>query len=194
MKIIKYVKLDSVDGTPETEVKARHGKVDPVLIDAEITKQMSGGIMIYTGLTSTECEGVLGVLEVLSEADVETVIEQLKKDKLDKLDSAYNEIVLTLGEGYPEQESASWPIQRDEYLKLRAGGTDTPWIDAVAANTGVTREVFADYIEANAVKFAKSHGCYTGQRHVQRDYILNSTIDTVKELVNSRPSFYLPTT
>lgn len=191
MKIIKYVKLDSVDGIPETEVKARHGKVDPVLIDVEIAKQISGGVMVYTGLTSVVDLNVTGVLEVLNAADAETVLEQLKEDKLTKLNAAYNEVILTLGKGYPEQESASWPIQRDEYLKLRAGNTDTPWIDAAAANTGVTREVFADYIEANAKKFAKAHGCYTGQRHAQRDFIINSTLSDIAELVNSRPAFSL---
>lgn len=192
MKIIKYVKLDSVDGIPETEVKARHGKADPVLIDVEITKQMSGGVMVYTGLTSVVDLNVTGVLEVLNTADAETVLEQLKEDKLTKLNAAYNEVILTLGKEYPEQESASWPIQRDEYLKLRAGSTDTPWIDAAAANTGVTREVFADFIEANAKKFAKAHGCYTGQRHAQRDFIINSTLSDIVELVNSRPAFSLP--
>ncbi len=190
MKIIEYVKLDSLDGIPETEMKTRHGQIDPVPIEVEITKRVSGGVTTYTGMTLATDLDVKGV-KVLNETETEAVLEDLKKSKLAKLDLTYNETILTLGEGYPEQESASWPIQRDEYLKLRAGGTDTPWIDAAAANTGVTREVFADYIEANAVKFAKAHGCYTGQRHTQRDYILNSTIDTVKELVNSRPSFYL---
>lgn len=190
MKIIEYVKLDSIDGIPETEMKTRHGQVDPVPIEVEITKRVSGSVTTYTGMTLATDLDVKGV-KVLNETETEAVLEDLKKSKLDKLDSAYNETILTLGEGYPEQESASWPIQRDEYLKLRAGSTETPWIDAAATNAGVTREMFADFIEANAVKFAKAHGCYTGQRHVQRDYILNSTIDTVKELVNSRPSFYL---
>ena len=190
MKIIEYVKLDSIDSIPETEMKTRHGQVDPVPIEVEITKRVSGGVTTYTGMTLTTNLDVKGV-KVLNEAETEAVLEDLKKSKLAKLDSVYNETVLALGKEYPEQESASWPIQRDEYLKLRAGSTDTPWIDAAAANTGVTREVFADFIEANAVKFAKAHGCYTGQRHVQRDYILNATLDTVKELVNSRPSFYL---
>jgi len=170
-KVIEYVQVDSVDGVPDNVVPCRHGKVDPVAVDGVLLKSTVGGLTVLTGMTSDPTAGIPGVLKELTDKELVDALTQVREQKIEKLNASYDKLITELGEGYPDKEQASWPTQRDERLRLLAGDTNTPWIDAAAAARGITREAFAELIADNADTFSARHGQLSGTRHLIRDSI-----------------------
>lgn len=185
MKIIKYVQLDAKDQRPTTEFPARHGAVDPLLIEQVITRtteRVRGyDHSVFVGATSADID-TAGVLHELTQDEQDELLKTLKANKQAALNRDYEKACDQLKKGYPKSEVDSWTEQKLDAAKYRAGATDTPWLDNAVIERGVDKEKLVSLIEANALLFSKIHGKLSGQRQAQRDIIdgFNNLVDIAR--------------
>lgn len=121
----------------------------------------------------------------------EKSFSQLKIEKLNEIDTSYQQAIATLTPTYPDDERLTFDKQEQEARAwLADNSTPTPFVDALAAGRQLDKSELVGRIIAKADAFAIASGLLTGQRQRYEDLLdAASTAEDVKAIV---PVYRLP--
>lgn len=121
----------------------------------------------------------------------EKPFSQLKIEKLNEINTAYQQAIADLTPTYPDDERLTFDKQEQEARSwLVDNSTSTPFIDALAAGRQMDKAELVGRIIAKADAFAIASGLLTGQRQRYEDLLdAAETADAVAAIV---PQYSLP--
>lgn len=121
----------------------------------------------------------------------EKPFSQLKIEKLNEINTAYQQAIATLTPTYPDDERLTFDKQESEARTwLADNSASTPFIDALAAGRQMDKAELVSRIIAKADAFALASGSLTGQRQRYEDMLdVAETADAVAAIV---PEYSLP--
>lgn len=130
-----------------------------------------------------------GVYTIL--AIPERELPELKTEKLNEINTTYQQAIATLTPTYPNDERLTFDKQESEARAwLTDNSTSTPFIDALAAGRQMEKAELVSRIIAKADAFAIASGLLTGQRQRYEDLLdVASTAEDVALIV---PEYSLP--
>lgn len=116
---------------------------------------------------------------------------QLKIEKLNEINTAYQQAIATLTPTYPDDERLTFDKQESEARTwLVDNSTFTPFIDALAAGRQIDKAELVSRIIAKADAFAYASGLLTGQRQRYEDML--NVAETAEEVAAIVPQYSLP--
>lgn len=121
----------------------------------------------------------------------EKPFSQLKIEKLNEINAAYQQAIATLTPTYPDDERLTFDKQEQEARAwLADNSAPTPFVDAIAAGRQMDKAELVSRIIAKADAFALASGSLTGQRQRYEDMLdVAETADAVAAIV---PQYSLP--
>lgn len=121
----------------------------------------------------------------------EKPFSQLKIEKLNEINTAYQQAIATLTPTYPDDERLTFDKQEQEARSwLVDNSTSTPFIDALAAGRQMDKAELVGRIIAKADAFAIASGLLTGQRQRYEDLLKDAK--TAEDVAVIVPEYSLP--
>ena len=121
----------------------------------------------------------------------EKPFSQLKIEKLNEINAAYQQAIATLTPTYPDDERLTFDKQEQEARAWLADNTSpTPFIDALSAGRQMDKTELVSRIIAKADAFAIASGLLTGQRQRYEDML--DTAETTEDVDAIVPQYSLP--
>lgn len=120
----------------------------------------------------------------------EKPFSQLKIEKLNEINGAYQQAIADMTPGYPDDERLTFDKQEQEARAWLADDTAlTPFIDALAAGRQMDKAELVKRIIAKADAFAIASGSLTGQRQRYEDLL--DAAETAEEVEAIVPEYSL---
>lgn len=121
----------------------------------------------------------------------EKPFSQLKIEKLNEINAAYQQAIATLTPTYPDDERLTFDKQEQEARAwLADNSTSTPFVDALAAGRQMDKAELVKRIIAKADAFALASGSLTGQRQRYEDLL--DAAETPEDVAAIVPQYSLP--
>ena len=121
----------------------------------------------------------------------EKPFSQLKIEKLNEINAAYQQAIATLTPTYPDDERLTFDKQEQEARAwLADNSTPTPFVDALAAGRQMDKSELVGRIIAKADAFALASGSLTGQRQRYEDML--DVAETAEDVAAIVPQYSLP--
>lgn len=121
----------------------------------------------------------------------EKPFSQLKIEKLNEINAAYQQAIATLTPTYPDDERLTFDKQEQEARAwLADNSTPTPFVDALSAGRQMDKAELVSRIIAKADAFAIASGLLTGQRQRYEDLL--DVAETAEEVEAIVPEYSLP--
>lgn len=120
----------------------------------------------------------------------EKPFSQLKIEKLNEINAAYQQAIATLTPTYPDDERLTFDKQEQEARAWQAdNSTSTPFVDALASGRQMDKAELVSRIIAKADAFAIASGSLTGQRQRYEDLL--DAAETAEEVEAIVPEYSL---
>lgn len=121
----------------------------------------------------------------------EKPLSQLKIEKLNEINTTYQQAIAEMTPGYPDDERLTFDKQEAEARSwLADSSTPTPFVDALAAGRQMEKAELVSRIIAKADAFALASGSLTGQRQRYEDLLKDAQdAEAVAAIV---PQYSLP--
>lgn len=120
----------------------------------------------------------------------EKPFSQLKIEKLNEINAAYQQAIATLTPTYPDDERLTFDKQEQEARAWQAdNSTSTPFVDALASGRQMDKAELVSRIIAKADAFALASGSLTGQRQRYEDLL--DAAETAEEVEAIVPEYSL---
>ncbi len=121
----------------------------------------------------------------------EKPFSQLKIEKLNEINTAYQQAIATLTPTYPDDERLTFDKQESEARTwLADDSTSTLFVDALASGRQMDKAELVNRIIAKADAFALASGSLTGQRQRYEDLL--DAAETAEEVEAIVPQYSLP--
>jgi hypothetical protein len=125
----------------------------------------------------------LGITKQAEPTPQPLTLEQLKENKLNEINGAFEQTMQQVRAGYPNDEVMSWSKQESDARAYLADNTvDAKLLESLADVRQVPKDIFAKLIINKADQYAVVVGQLVGKRQLLEGVIENATIDTIDSI------------
>ncbi len=140
--------------------------------DIATTEMLNDGWILYNGVIPTGSKLTWDAVNSVIVSD----IAYDKESKLLYIEKCFRDSINGLTTGYSKEEIDTWDIQYNEAKRWEADNTvATPFLDNLATNRGITRDVVIQRVLSKASTFQYAVSVYLGYKQRLEDMVTAAT-------------------